>query len=69
MRPQDITELMDRQPFLPFRIALTSGEQFDVTERHSVAVGRNSIFVVLPDERWKLISLRHIASVETLQAA
>jgi hypothetical protein len=30
---------------------------------------RTEIFVVLPDDRWKLIPFGQIASVETLQAA
>jgi hypothetical protein len=69
MRPKDIEELLDRNPFLPFRISLTSGEHVDVTTRHSVAVGRGQLFIVLPDDRWKLVPLQQIASVETLQAA
>ena len=69
MRPEDIQELLDRRPFVPFRIFLTSGDRFDITERHSVAVGRGNIFIVLPDDRWKWVPYRQIASVETLQAA
>jgi hypothetical protein len=30
---------------------------------------RTEVFVVLPDDRWKLIPLRQITSVETFQAA
>jgi len=69
MRPADIEELLDRKPFLPFRISLTSGDHFDVTSNHSVAVGRAQLFIVLPDDRWKFIPLQQIASVETRQAA
>ena len=69
MSQQDIEELLDREPFLPFRIFLTNGDQFDVTRRHSVATGQTVLFIVLPDNRWKYIPLRHVASVETLQAA
>ncbi|HXE54808.1 MAG TPA: hypothetical protein VN541_17440 [Tepidisphaeraceae bacterium] len=69
MRPDHIRELLERNPFIPFRIQLSSGDQIDITQRHSVAVMRMEIFVVLPDDRWKFISLRQIASIETLQAA
>lgn len=69
MQSVDIEDLLDRNPFLPFRISLTSGDQLNVTARHSVAVGRGQLLIVLPDERWKLIPLQQIASVETLQAA
>lgn len=69
MRPESIRELVERSPFIPFRIQLTRGDQIDITQTHSVAVMRTEIFVVLPDDRWKLIPLRQIACVETLQAA
>jgi hypothetical protein len=69
MNPKDIEELLDRRPFLPFRIFMSSGDAFDITRTLSAAVGRNGLFIVLPDDRWKWILYRHIASVETLQAA
>ena len=69
MRPDHVRELVERDPFVPFRIQLSSGDHIDITRRHSVAVMRTEIFVVLPDDRWKFIPLRQIASIETLQAA
>lgn len=70
MRPaESVRELVKRDPFIPFRIQLSSGDRIDITRRTSVAVMRTEIFVVLPDDRSKLIPLRQIASVETLQAA
>jgi hypothetical protein len=69
MRQNDIDELLRRDPFLPFRIFLSDGNQFDVTQPHTVIAGKLQLFILLRDDRWKLIPLRHIASVETLQAA
>ena len=69
MRPETIRELAERDPFVPFRVQLSSGDHVDITRRVSLAVMRTEIFVVLPDDRWKFIPLRQIASVETLQAA
>jgi hypothetical protein len=69
MNPKEIEELLERDPFLPFRIFLSNGDTFDITRRLSVAVGGTGLFIVLPDHRWKWIPLQHIASVETLQAA
>ena len=69
MSPKDIEELLHRDPFLSFRIFLDDGNKVDVTRSLSVAVGRNGLFMVLPDDRWKWIPLRHITSIETLQAA
>ncbi|HVT88278.1 MAG TPA: hypothetical protein VHD56_05465 [Tepidisphaeraceae bacterium] len=69
MNPKEIEELLQREPFLPFRIFVTNGDKVDITRALSVAVGRNGLFIVLPDDRWKWIPLRHVSSVETLQAA
>jgi hypothetical protein len=69
MRPEEIKELLDRDPFLPFRVFLADGQTFDVTRPHAVALGRTGMFIVLPDDRWKIVPLRHVTSIETLQAA
>jgi len=69
MSPKDFEELLQREPFLPFRIFLSSGDRLDVTRPLSMALGRNGLFIVLEDDRWKWIPLRHVASVETLQTA
>lgn len=69
MPPESVRELVEREPFVPFRIQLSSGENIDINRRISVAVMRTEIFVVLPDDRWKIIPLRQIASIETPQAA
>jgi len=69
MGAEQINELVERVPFIPFRITLSSGDHIDITRSHSVAVMRTEIFIVLPDDRWKFIPLRHVASIETLAAA
>ena len=69
MQPEDVAELLTRDPFIPFRIHMSDGNAYEVQRSHSVAVLRTQIFVVLPDFRWKLIPLEHITSIETLQAA
>ena len=69
MAPETLREFVERVPFLPFRIRLSSGDMIDVTRRHSVAVMRTEIFVALPEDRWKFIPLGHIATVENVQAA
>ena len=69
MYPKDIEELLQRDPFIPFRIQMTDGNAIAVGRKHSVATGKTHIFVVLPDDRWKWIPYRQISSVETLEAA
>ena len=69
MSPREIEDLLQREPFLPFRIFMSDGNRLDVTRALSVAVGRSGLFIVLEDDRWKWVPLRHISNVETLQAA
>jgi hypothetical protein len=59
--------MLDREPFTPFRICLSSGESYDVRNPHMVALMKSKAFVALPDsERWTFVSYLHIASLETL---
>ncbi len=61
----NIRELLDRDPFVPFRLVLSSGEHYDVVDPHSAALLKSEVFVVFPDgERWAHITLLHIASIE-----
>jgi L-ascorbate metabolism protein UlaG (beta-lactamase superfamily) len=62
----NIRELLDRDPFVPFRLVLSSGKHYDVVDPHSAALLKSEVFVVLPDgERSSLIPLLHVTSVET----
>ncbi len=69
MSSKDIEELLQREPFLPFRIFLSDGNTLDILRPLSVAVGRNGLMIVLPDDRWKWVLLRQVAGLETLRAA
>ncbi len=43
MRPEDIRELRDAQPFVPFRIFLTAGKSYDVPHPDFVMIARTVI--------------------------
>jgi len=65
-----ILELLDREPFLPFRIMLTSGEGFEIRNPHLVAVGEAVLHVLQPkSDRFSILRLNQIASVSALEAA
>jgi hypothetical protein len=76
MRPEDIRELRDAQPFVPFRIWLTDGKSYDVPHRDFVMISRTVIDIGVSrhtdkgiyDEFVRISSL-HIVRVENLQAA
>ena len=62
---ENIRELLDRDPFVPFRLVLSSGRHYDVMEPHSAALLKSEVFVVFPDgERWAHVPLLHIASIK-----
>ena len=65
MNPEEVKELLVRRPFLPFRIQLLDGEGFDIRRPTSCAIGRRILFIVLPDDRWKCISLQDVAGIKT----
>jgi hypothetical protein len=66
----EIRDLLNREPFVPFRIALTSGQVYDVTDPNLVALGQTQINIYPPkSDRYSIIRLNQIASIEVGQAA
>ena len=62
----NIRELLDRDPFVPFRLVLSSGRHYDVVDPQMTVLLKSEIFIAFPDgERSSLIPLLHVTSVET----
>lgn len=58
---------LEREPFVPFRLVLSSGKHYDVTAPLSAALLKSEVFLVFADgERWALLPLLHIAWIQTL---
>ncbi len=67
---KQLHELLDSEPFVPFRIVLTSGKEYPISNPHLVAFGESQITVYTPkSDHWAILRLNQIASVETVQAA
>jgi len=67
MNAAELRELLNRDPFEPFRVRLTSGDSYDMVDPNSVAVGRNRVFVFFTDrDAWAFFAYLHIAAVESL---
>ena len=65
--PENIQELLNREPFLPFRLIMTSGKTYEVASPNSAMLLKSEVFVVFPDgERWAHVPFLHIASIETI---
>jgi hypothetical protein len=76
MRPEDIRDLKDAHPFVPFRVCLTDGKTYDVPHRDFVMVSRTVIDIGIASQPGSgiydqsvRISPLHIVRIEVLQAA
>jgi len=76
MTPQDITQLLERSPFVPFRLHLTNGQTFEVRHPDFVWVFRSRLELAVPApgnskimDRAEPIALLHIARIEELPIA
>ena len=76
MRPEELTELLRKRPFVPLRIHLTDGQSYDLRHPEQVLVLRQGIDIgIQPDpitgvlERVEHCALWHIVRVEELQPA
>ena len=66
MITNNIRELLKREPFVPFRMVMSSGKHYDVTNPEMTLVLKSEVFVVFADgDRWAHVPLLHIATVET----
>ena len=66
----ELTEHLRRDPFVPFRIVLTSGQGYDVTNSQLVAMGESLMHVMLPrSDRYAVLRLNQIASIELMETA
>ena len=62
--PADIQELLDKEPFEAFRIRMTDGNSYDVSNPDLAVAMESNLFLALPKGRWKLLSYQNMTSVE-----
>ena len=73
MTADTFKEILHRTPFEPFRVAMSSGENYNVMHLEMVLVTARCLILALPDstraegERLAFCSYLHIAQVETLK--
>ena len=66
---ETIRDLRKRDPFVPFRIVMTSGEVFTVENSELLAIGRSQLIYCLPhSDRVAHLRMSQIASIEELEA-
>jgi hypothetical protein len=69
MTKQELEERLDKDPFEPFRINISDGKHYDVINPDLVVAMDTRVFIALPENRWTLIALRQVTSLEGLAAA
>ena len=65
----ELKKLIDRTPFQAYVITLSSGERFEITERHQVAVGSSVVVVLPPNQTSIYLRSNQITSVQVLEPA
>ena len=66
----DLKELLRVEPFVPFRIVLTSGTTYDVTSPYQIAIGQTQLDYYFPkSDRKAIVRQNQIAAYETLERA
>lgn len=74
IRPEDIRELLRKQPFQPFRMHMSNGQSYDVNHPELAMVTRATIVVAKPipgsvepiGEGIHLVSVLHVNNIELL---
>jgi hypothetical protein len=63
----EIIRMMDREPFVPFKIVMNSGDRYEVTDPHSIAVGRDVAVLIPPRSTTVWMRMSQISSVEATE--
>ena len=73
MRPEDVREHLEKQPFEPFRIFMSDQKTLDVRHPDMCIVSRSTAYVGVPDPKRKRVAVRvahcsliHITLIEPL---
>ncbi len=67
MTGHEIRDILERDPFQPVRVRLTSGDAYEIRSTGLAMVLKSRLFVAAPaSDDWTLIPLIHIAAIETI---
>jgi len=67
MGTDELREFLDREPFEPLRVRLSSGDAYEIRNPGLAVVMRSRLLVADPEsDRYTLIPFLHIAAVETV---
>jgi hypothetical protein len=61
---EEIKAALERRPFIPFTIVTTSGDRYEITGLHQVAVARLVVIILPPDSTSIYLQTNQIVAVE-----
>ena len=68
MSADEIRELLNREPFEPFRFHLTRGVTYDIEDPNSVALGEQRVFIAVPaTDRFVFFPYFQITAIESIK--
>jgi hypothetical protein len=66
----DLKAWLDHEPFVPFRVVVTSGGGYAVTSPYQIAIGKTQFDYYFPhSDRKATVRLNQVVSIETLEEA
>ena len=67
---EHLLEWLRRDPFTPFRMILTSGKEYEISNPQLVAVGETELTIyVAKSDKWAMLRMNQVARLESAQAA
>ena len=66
---EELEKLLDREPFTPFTITVTSGDRFEITRDKHVAIGGNMIVVFAAKRGMSFFRKNQIVAVDVHEPA
>jgi len=70
MNPENVREWLQRRPFEPFLVRLSSGVSYEVRHPENAVLTKNKLVIVYPEtDSVAICALLHITSIETPQPA
>ncbi|MDX1965869.1 MAG: hypothetical protein SFV23_01750 [Planctomycetaceae bacterium] len=75
MTVQDFRDVLKQQPFVPFRVIMSSGEAYEVRHPEMAWLTRTTLFVGIDADRdgvparSKMCSLLHVTAIEPISSS
>ncbi len=56
--------MLERGPFVPFRVFMSDGNTYEVTNPRMAIAMEHTMFVALPKSKWRLLAYENMTTIE-----